>query len=160
LDVDVEHFYRKYGPMVFRRCRRMLGNETLAEDAMQDTFVLLLRNKKRLKGDAASSLLYTIATNVCLNIIRSSKRRPEVGDDDLLSRIAGADSVESRLVARNLLDRVFSQELPSTGTIAVLHLLDGMTLEEVATEVGMSVSGVRKRLRSLRKNVSELQGVA
>lgn len=159
MEVDVEQYYRKYGPMVFRRCRRLLGNETLAEDAMQDTFVQLMRNKDRLKDDAPSSLLYTIATNVCLNLIRSSKRRPETSDDDLLNRIAGADRTESQLVARNMLDRIFAKELPSTGTIAVLHLLDGMTLEEVATEVGMSVSGVRKRLRNLRENVSELQGV-
>jgi len=34
--------------------------------------------------------------------------------------------------------------------MAVLHYVDGMTLEEVARETGYSVSGVRKRLRALR----------
>ena len=40
-----------------------------------------------------------------------------------------------------------------------MHLLDGFTLEEVAEEVGMSVSGVRKRLRGLRASLHELEGV-
>ncbi len=35
--------------------------------------------------------------------------------------------------------------------MAVLHYVDGMTLEEVASHVGMSVSGVRKRLRLLKQ---------
>ncbi len=44
--------------------------------------------------------------------------------------------------------------------MAVMHLLDGMTLEQVAREVGMSVSGVRKRLRKLRSRVAELEDLA
>ena len=40
--------------------------------------------------------------------------------------------------------------------MAVLHYRDGMTLEEVAGEVGLSVSGVRKRLRGLRARLGEL----
>ena len=42
--------------------------------------------------------------------------------------------------------------------MAVMHLLDGMTLEEVAAEFGLSVSGVRKRLRTLKAHVVELEG--
>ena len=38
----------------------------------------------------------------------------------------------------------------SSRTIAVLHYIDGLTLEQVAGETGLSVSGVRKRLRRLR----------
>jgi RNA polymerase sigma-70 factor, ECF subfamily len=39
----------------------------------------------------------------------------------------------------------------STRVMAVLHYLDGLTLEEVSAEVGLSVSGVRKRLRGLQE---------
>jgi RNA polymerase sigma-70 factor (ECF subfamily) len=42
--------------------------------------------------------------------------------------------------------------------MAVLHFLDGMTLEEVAGECGMSVSGVRRRLRALRDSLRTLEG--
>jgi RNA polymerase sigma-70 factor (ECF subfamily) len=42
--------------------------------------------------------------------------------------------------------------------MAVLHHVDGLTLEEVARECGMSVSGVRKRLRALRDALKELGG--
>ena len=40
--------------------------------------------------------------------------------------------------------------------MAVLHYVDGMTLQEVSTEVGLSVSGVRKRLRGLKERAKHL----
>jgi RNA polymerase sigma-70 factor (ECF subfamily) len=157
--IDVEAAYRRYGPMVLRRCRQMLRDEQQATDAMQDVFVQLLRNRDRLEDRGMSSLLYRIATNVCLNKIRSSDRRPEDAQSDLLVRIAGASGDEARSEARSVLDRVLGREPVSTTTIAVLHLHDGMTLQEVADAVGLSVSGVRKRLRKLKATLEELEGL-
>ncbi len=158
--INVEQAYRTYGPMVLRRCRHLLRQEELAVDAMQDTFVQLIRYQDRLDDRYPSSLLYRMATNVCLNRIRSRSRRPEDARDDLLERIAVMeDGAHEQVAARSLLDRLFAREQESTRVIAVLHLVDGMTLEETAAEVGMSVSGVRKRLRPLRSRLAELEGV-
>lgn len=154
--IDVSTYYRQYGAMVLRRCRQILKDEAKAEDAMHDVFVELLRREASLQDQAPSSLLYRIATNVCLNRLRSTRRRREDKDEDLLCRIATADESEASS-ARQLLDRLFGQEPESSRVIAVLHLVDGMTLEEVASEVQLSVSGVRKRLRKLRSQVEELQ---
>ena len=156
--IDPEDYYRRYGPMVLRRCRKLLRNDELATDAMHDTFVHLLKNAERLRDDAPSSLLYRIATNVCLNRLRTIKRHPEDAADALLQRIAGANE-ESRLWAKLRLDKLFAETQTGTRTIAVLHLHDGLTLEETAAEVGMSVSGVRKRLRKLRATLEALDAV-
>ena len=157
--VDVQALYNQFGPLVLRRCRKLLRDEDHALDAMQDVFVLLLRNEARLDDSAPSSLLLRMATNVCLNRIRGHGRRPEDPDEALLAEIACADDAEERSLARSILAWNFDREVESTRTIAVMHLVDGMTLEEVAREVGLSVSGVRKRLRTLKANVAALQEV-
>lgn len=157
--VDVAALYTQYGPMVLRRCRALLRDEELAVEAMQDTFVQLIRRQDQMDARHPSSLLYRIATNVCLNRLRSRKRRPEDPHDELINRIASASDEESRSVARVFLETVFGQEQESTAVMAVLHLRDGWTLEEVADEVGMSVSGVRKRLRTLKAHVAELEAL-
>ena len=46
--MDVEALYEKYGPMVMRRCRQLLKDETEALDATQDVFVQVLRRRDRL----------------------------------------------------------------------------------------------------------------
>lgn len=154
---DLEQLYRRYGPMVLRRCRRLLRDEAQAADAMQEVFVAVLR--RGVDVQAPSAYLFRAATHVCLNRLRSVSRRPEDADSELIDRIAHAPESDSTL-AGAILDRLFAQEQPSTRTIAVLHLLDGMTLEEVAAHTGLSVSGVRKRLRNLRSHLHELEGVA
>jgi RNA polymerase sigma-70 factor (ECF subfamily) len=156
--LDIEDLYRRHGPMVLRRCRWLLRDEAWARDAMQDVFVQLLR-RETLVVEHPSSLLHRIATNTCLNLLRHRKRHPEDSDDDLLLRIADADDHASATEARSVLDRLFGREKESTRTIAVMHLLDGFTLEEVARETGLSVSGVRKRLRTLRTRVRELEAI-
>jgi RNA polymerase sigma factor (sigma-70 family) len=161
--LDVQAYYLRYGPMVLRRCRALLRHDARAQDAMQDVFVSLLGAADRLHDQAPSALLLTMATNLCLNRLRGQRRRREDAGDDLLERIAGSeDAGEGRTAARQLLDRLFGKDDPlaaSTRTIAVMHLVDGLTLEEVARESGLSVSGVRKRLRTLRGRLVELEGV-
>jgi RNA polymerase sigma-70 factor (ECF subfamily) len=153
LEIDVEAFYTRYGPMVLRRCRHLLKDEEKAMDAMQEVFTKVLLNRKRLKNQYPSSLLFRIATNTCLNVIRQQKSRQFVDDEDILTNIAMFDESEKQLVLDNLLDHIFKREKTSTREIAVMHFVDGMTLKEVAGEVGLSVSGVRKRLRELRERV-------
>ena len=90
--LDIEALSLRYGAMVLRRCRRLLRDEDEALDACQDVFVRLLGAPERLDGAYPSSLLYRIATNVCLNRIRD--RGAAAGD-------AGRGAAGVDRVARN-----------------------------------------------------------
>jgi RNA polymerase sigma-70 factor (ECF subfamily) len=154
--VDIESFYRLHGPMVLRRCRRLLRDEAKAVDAMHDVFVEILRRKDTLDASSPAGLLLTTATHVCLNRLRGERRKPEDSDDEMLFHIAALGSemnAETRTLAGRILDRLFAGQPESTRLIAVLHYVDRLTLEEVASEVGLSVSGVRKRLRTLKERL-------
>ena len=79
--------------MVLRRCRQLLRDEDEARDATQDVFVRLIERRHELDARYPSSLLYRIATNVCLNRIPDRGRRPatsEKGDDERVHEIACA----------------------------------------------------------------------
>jgi len=157
--IEIEQSYRQYGPLVLRRCRRLLRDDARALDAMQDVFVQAMRRRDQLHDAAPAALFLRMATNVCLDRLRAARRRPENADDQLLLAIAAqAPDGESRSAARRLLDQIFRRESESTLTIAVMHYVDRMTLEEVAEEVGLSVSGVRKRLRTLRARLPAVEG--
>ena len=152
-ELDVGALSRRYGPMVLRRCRQLLRNEDEALDACQDVFVRLIERRRRLNAQYPSSLLYRMATNVCLNRIRDRGRRAEDSDDERLHEIAVLEVPGGSSYARLLLDWLFARHPESSRTIAVLHYVDGLTLEQVAAESGLSVSGVRKRLNKLRQDM-------
>jgi RNA polymerase sigma-70 factor (ECF subfamily) len=154
--LDLDSLYRTFGPLVMRRCRRLLRDEGKALDAMHDVFVEILRRRETLDDRAPAALLLQTATHVCLNRLRTERRHPETREEALLGAIAAegaGERNEARSLARRILDRVFGDRPESTRLIAVLHYVDRLTLEEVATEMGMSVSGVRKRLRTLQASL-------
>ena len=149
--IDVEGLYRKYAPMVMRRCRQLLRDEDQAADALQETFVRLLRRKQDLRATYPSSLLYRIATNTCLNMLRTRKRRPSVSADALMDTLAARGDLEEDQLTSIALEQVFVGTKESTRKAAEIHFLEGRTLEQTAAAVGMSVSGIRKRFRTLQK---------
>jgi RNA polymerase sigma-70 factor (ECF subfamily) len=126
-------------------------------DVCQDVFVRLIEHRDRLDARHPSSLLYMIATNLCLNRIRDRARHATPTDDAQLKQLASVEEPAGQSEARLLLDRLFRCHPASSRTIAVLHYLDGLTLGQVASEVGLSVSGVRKRLRNLRHTLMEMK---
>lgn len=152
MNFNIKELYEKYGPMVIRRCRYLLKNEEAAFDAAQEVFLKLIEKQDSLKIDYPSSLLYRMATNVCLNIIRDNRKESGQDTDTLLQYIAAEEDHSDHFILREFIDEIFQKELPGTREIAVMHFIDKMTYEEISKEVKMSVSGIRKRLRKLSQN--------
>lgn len=118
--------------------------------------------------------LTRIATNTCLNMVRSAKRRPELSVSDLtedenhwLDTNAGnpgadAQSVEDKVVASDLADRLLGT-LPAEDQVALL-MIDGenASVKEVAEATGWSESKVKVRAfrarRKLRETMEKLLG--
>ena len=151
MTIDVEAWYERYGPMVTRRCRALLRNNEEAMDAVQDVFVNLLRAESRLRGAFPSSLLYTMATNVCLNRLRGRKREaPQdlAGAGEELPFISGD---YGQVDAEMLVQAILEDESVENRAICFMYHADGMSLREIGEAVGLSVSGVRKRITAFGK---------
>lgn len=149
---DFGDLYRKYGPMVLRRCRAILKDEDKALDAMQDVFVRIIDSRCKIK-EICSSFFYVTATRVCLNKIRSEKLRSGPDFSAISESIADdfSEIERDKIEAGIILENIFSKRDSKDTLIATLHYVDGHTLEETAELVEMSVSGVRKRLLELKK---------
>ena len=59
----------------------------------------------------------------------------------------GTEKIETSI----LLDCIFSERDSKDRQIAILHYVDGYTLEETSQKMKMSVSGIRKRLEKLKE---------
>jgi RNA polymerase sigma-70 factor (ECF subfamily) len=148
--IDVAAWYEKYGPMVIRRCRHILKDEEDALDAVHDVFVNVIQDTLRLHDRFPSSLLYTMATNVCLNRLRKKKWETKTDftheESLLLSNDQGFDQVDAEL----LLEDILKDESDMNRAICFMYHVDGMTLKEIGEAVDLSVSGVLKRLEAFK----------
>ncbi|MDE0668464.1 MAG: RNA polymerase sigma factor, partial [bacterium] len=71
----MEILLRRHYPRVYAVCRRLAGNDADAADAAQEALIAISRGLKRF--DARSSFTtwsYRVATNTCLDEVRSSQR--------------------------------------------------------------------------------------
>jgi RNA polymerase sigma-70 factor, ECF subfamily len=153
-EIDVEALYRRYGDLVLGRCCSLLGNEAEGQDAMQEVFLRIHRYKDSFRGEARpSTFLYRVATNHCLNLLRSRKRRPEDATDDL-SWVA--DSLLDVVELRDLLDRLLVDQDERTRECVVYHFVDGMTHQQTGDLLGISDAAVRKRIARFRQDVAHL----
>lgn len=142
----IEAYYKEYGPMILRRCRYILKDESLAYDAMHDIFVKILSKPITIKH--TSSYLYRMATNHCLNMI---KRNKKFSSDLEVPEVKDPNSIEEKILNSIELENLFKKVPKSSRVIAELRYVNRLKLDEIAEVVGMSQSGVRKRLRKLRE---------
>jgi RNA polymerase sigma-70 factor (ECF subfamily) len=152
MKIDINAYYKKYLPLLYRRCKTMLRNGEDALDAVQDVFLRLLEAGDALEDRYPSSLLYTMATNVCINRIRrkmfvmTEELREDGGRPELVSVDSGFEEAEARVLSGAIL----KDEDELTRSICFMYFADGMTLREIGAAAGLSVSGVRKRLLAFR----------
>ncbi|MCI0689527.1 MAG: RNA polymerase subunit sigma-70 [Sporichthyaceae bacterium] len=149
-------------------CYRMLASFDEAEDAVQETFLRAWLNRERFEGDSlVRAWLYRIATNVCLDLIRSRSRQvtklrsfAEVPwlqpyPDRLLDEIAPSDDQpEAAAVARETIELAFLaalQVLPARQRAAlILRDVLGQPAAETAAMLQTSVAAANSAVQRAR----------
>lgn len=154
---DVSQLYRRLGPLIYRRCLRLLADPEAARDATQEVFVRTLKHAGSLRREDRDCLpwLYRVATNYCLNKLRDG-RRLEFRQPEKLPEPLNASNCEKWLAARQQLVAVLSRVDKKTQAIVVYAHMDGMTQEEIAGLMGLSRRTVGKKLSQFKKIVQEL----
>jgi RNA polymerase sigma-70 factor (ECF subfamily) len=153
---------------VFSVASRFFRQRSVVEEAAQEVFLKAYTQLGSFEGRGSlEGWLTRIATNTCLNMVRSSKRRPELSVSDLtedeeswMNQQSAGDgservSVENSLVAADLADRLLAV-LPPEDQQALL-MIDGedASIKEVAEATGWSESKVKVRAFRARKKLRE-----
>jgi RNA polymerase sigma factor (sigma-70 family) len=152
---EVAEVYRDYGHLLLRRCRLLLRDPGLAEDALQEAFIKVMRYGAELRRvEARLRWLYRVVDRCCFDLM---KRRGRLAEVDAPVELIGphpAIQLELRDAALRLLHRLGDRDR----TLAVMAFVDGMSQEAIAGETGWSRQTVNKRLQAIRKRADRLTG--
>jgi RNA polymerase sigma-70 factor, ECF subfamily len=174
-DGAIESLVARYGTWIHRVARRILRDPRDAEEVTQDVLWTALRKIDTFKGDAAfSSWLYRIAANAAYQRLRPRGPRAEVSLDSFLpvfdeaGRLPGpmvdwSARLEDPVVAaesRKAIDDAIAELPDAYRVVFVLRDVEGMSNDEVAHVLGLSIAGVKSRLHrarlALRHQLGEL----
>jgi RNA polymerase sigma-70 factor (ECF subfamily) len=141
----VAELYRKFGPAIYSRCRRLLRDDVAAEDATQEVFMRVMRHIEAAPDEqAALAWIYRISTNYCLNALRDRSRQAEPVAE---LPEAPSEHPEAALLDRDLAMRLVMRVPEKLRAAAVLYYSDGLDQEQVAKTLGISRRTVINRLQ-------------
>jgi RNA polymerase sigma factor (sigma-70 family) len=157
----IEELYRRHARSLLAHCVGVLGNAAQARDAVQDTFERLVRAHARELFDEQRAVpyLYRTATNVCLDILRHQTVWRRVAPE-YCDRAERAERVEPRHAERSFARELFARLGPLTVTVGLMHLVEGMNQQEIASEVGLSRRSIFNHLKKLERHAHELEAEA
>jgi len=148
-------FFAKYNRKIFNTAYRILGEESSAEDALQETLLNVYRGLASFRGDSKiSTWISRITINVCLGMLRKGKNKQFVDLEDESARELPADSTPyidplehaSMEELRSLVVETFRRMSSKQGVVVRLHDMEGHTIQEIAQIIDCPVGTVKSRL--------------
>jgi RNA polymerase sigma-70 factor (ECF subfamily) len=147
--------FAQYNRRIFNTAYRILGEESSAEDALQETLLNVYRGISNFRGDSkVSTWISRITINVCLGILRKGKNRQYVElEDECASELPAEPTPFTDPLAhtsleelRSLIKETFDRMSDKQGIVVRLHDMEGHTIQEIAGIIDCPVGTVKSRL--------------
>jgi RNA polymerase sigma-70 factor (ECF subfamily) len=146
--LDLQALIDAYGDRLLRSACLLCGDETEAQDLVQETFVQALKSAHRFRGESAVyTWLHGILLNLCRRHFRKQKRLVFEEERVLKETVqpSPADDLDRDFCAKALAQAV--QKLsPEHREVIVLRYYENLKIEEMARHIGVSKGTVKSRL--------------
>ena len=160
-----EELVNRYQGPIYNLCFRMVGNAEDAADMTQEAFIKAWKNLDSFQFEAAfSTWLYRLASNCCLDFLRSKKRRPTISlvttnDEDEEQTVDVEDNApgpEEQLLSgedREILRKALAEIDLEQRQILTLRVVNDLSYGEIAEILGIKEGTVKSRLSRARENL-------
>jgi RNA polymerase sigma-70 factor (ECF subfamily) len=157
----------RYQSKIYRLARRMTETDEDAEDVLQEAFIKAFRSLSSFRGRSKfSTWLYRITVNLALMKLRRKKLNAVSIDEPVATEEGSVqrdiedavpDPLEQLIETeyQEILDRAVAELTPQHRAVFVLRHIEGMSTEETAKILKISVPAVKSRLHRARLELQE-----
>ena len=146
--------YNTVGGRLLSVAMGITRNLQLAEDALSESFIKLVRHADQFKGGSGYAWLCAIVKNTALNIIKSNQNKQGLDIDSFFSLSDGKDFTESSVNA--LAVEAALKKLTNQERLCIwLKYFNDYTVREIAAETGISKSSVQDIIKRAERNLRE-----
>lgn len=143
-----DHLLRLVQEPLYGYISSLVGNRALAEDILQEVFILIYRKLRWLREpELFRPWAYRIASREAFKYIKRERRWAESSvDESALAELPSPprDALTNEFIES--LPQLVAQISPASRAVIVLHYLHEMPLGEIATVLGLSLGTVKSRL--------------
>ncbi len=154
-ELQFRELFKSNSKRIFHLCYGYTGDESAANDLMQETFLKVWQNLDKFRNQALiSTWIYRIAVNTCLSWLRTEKRQQkEELSDKIIETEREVVSEKQEQIA--LLYKCISQ-LDENERIIITMVLDEMPYEEIAEIAGISEGNLRVKIHRIKHKLTEI----
>ncbi|MBO4457145.1 MAG: RNA polymerase sigma factor [Butyrivibrio sp.] len=150
------YLMNQYKNLVFSVCLKMTGDYFTAEDITQETFISAYSHLEDFDGRDEKAWICRIASNKCIDYLRSAKMREVASTDESIeaSIEAGRDGPLETYIAKDVEKRFVDScnELDEPyRTAAVGHFIRGKTAKEISLEKGIPLKTMQSHIYRARE---------
>ncbi|MFW6084260.1 MAG: RNA polymerase sigma factor [Gemmatimonadota bacterium] len=143
--------YEAHVDRVYRLAHRMVGEDALARDLTQDTFIRVFEKLDGFRGDASfTTWLHAVTTSVVLNGLRTRKRIRSREKEMEAARHVGVTPARLEPDLRERLTRAVNGLPELYRSVFVMHDLEGYTHREIAAALDVKTGTSKARLSRAR----------
>jgi RNA polymerase sigma-70 factor (ECF subfamily) len=166
---DLEAFealYERYHKRLFHFILRFVSERAQAEDILQETFLRLLKGKKRFRKDSRfSTYLFTIARNLCLDTLKSWERRHVfINQENYIERTTDKSKGPDKILEETEMGMVIQNEIqalpPDQREVLILSKYSGLSYAEIAQILESTPAAVKQKayraMLSLKQKLKNL----
>ena len=140
--------YRAFNRSVKNFIYYKTGNMELAEDILQDVFLKFWEKRGDIKMATAKSLLYTIAGNLSKNRMEHRRVVLQFANSYIQPPHSNSPEFEAELKEFDFrLQKALSVLDERNRVVFLMNRIDGMTYNEIADNIGLTVKAVEKRMK-------------
>jgi RNA polymerase sigma-70 factor (ECF subfamily) len=141
----------RHSQSVFRAAYRITGNETEADEIVQETFLRAYREIQRYESRASfSTWIHTIARNLALDSLR--KNKPGAPDLELVSPAPTPERLATSQLLGERISEAMKQLSPHERAAFTMRHYDGTPLVEIGESLGLSENATKQSIfRAVRK---------
>ena len=157
-EAAARELYDMHVDRVYRLCYRMAGDEDLAREFTQESFIRAFGRLDQFRGDAAfSTWLYSITKSVTLNGLRKVKRtrKREVEMDEVPAMPVAARRSRAEPDLKERLHAAIDGLPDIYRMVFVMHDVEGYTHDEIGTSLEVATGTSKARLHRARRMLRE-----
>jgi RNA polymerase sigma-70 factor (ECF subfamily) len=159
-DLAFAELYDRYGRVAYRLALRVLRDEALAEDAVQDAFLAIWRGASRFipERGRASTWILTLVHRRAVDLVRREDRRRTdqlSGDEPAIGESSAADAAWLRIERERVQTALLQLSDPQREVIELAYY-GGYTQSELAERLGQPLGTIKSRMFAGLSRLNEL----
>jgi RNA polymerase sigma-70 factor (ECF subfamily) len=147
---SVEQLFKRYQPMLFRRAFRLVDEEDVAKDLVQNVFLQLWNNRDKVDfGPAIQGYLFKATTHAALNYLESNKRKrvfhQQIQRLSAKETTGGSETLAFRELQTNI-QQAIDRLPPKCKVIFLLNRQEGLPYKQIAGQLDLSLKTVENQM--------------